>query len=706
MKPNKQDIKKLGIHLLLIAILTLLAEILIFNSKSFSTKSYETYTPDLADVQSDDATQSDTDSTVSISSEAIHFKGDGSVYLTLPEQNLSVMEITYQSTDNDVISSLEMKDGNFSQTFKQVDEKRLMYGNISKKERTIQYSFLPYNHCSEVKLLLSDLDTGEVTISNITFYTTAPFSFSFARFIFCFLFLAAVDMIRYFKLHHIVYHPQSKKQGIFLLITILFMTGSVIHYFAIPNQDMITYSKEAVTNGDPYIQMFDAIHNKRTSLAIEADEKLATLNNPYDYSEREKAQVSSRWDRAYYNGKYYSYFGIAPVLLYYYPAYLITGKLPTLNMACVFFSTLSVIFFCFMILRFVKLFIPKANFLLLWISMITGVFTSGIYLAVNYSNMYTLAGITANCFVFASIWLGLLGYQQTTQKRQLPALCLSGISFVVSVAARPTRALSSLVLAPVFIHILCKKDYSAKKKTACAASFLIPVFFGAIALMCYNNARFGSPFDFGQAYQLTVSDVHANTLSLRLLPFAIIKYFFQPLELASHFPYFTYASSPMRSAGRYVYYAYNAGALTLPSIAVSLLVLPFVCNRKRRQNLANEQQALQRIKHAVYIFLFAFAVITAWMDFCIGGSIMNYVLDILPALSILAVLVILDGYQMLTSHSTVANRGLIALCTILIITMGIAAMELFVMPAGADFTIYHTHPDILSDLERLLVFWK
>ena len=50
--------------------------------------------------------------------------------------------------------------------------------------------------------------------------------------------------------------------------------------------------------------------------------------NPYDRAARDKAGVWYMWDRALYNGKYYSYFGIAPILTVYYPCQLLTGKLP------------------------------------------------------------------------------------------------------------------------------------------------------------------------------------------------------------------------------------------------------------------------------------------------------------------------------------------------------------------------------------------
>ena len=54
-----------------------------------------------------------------------------------------------------------------------------------------------------------------------------------------------------------------------------------------------------------------------------------------------RINVDAQWDTAYYNGKYYCYFGILPVLVYYLPYYLLTGEaFPTfagilINTACI-----------------------------------------------------------------------------------------------------------------------------------------------------------------------------------------------------------------------------------------------------------------------------------------------------------------------------------------------------------------------------------
>ena len=57
--------------------------------------------------------------------------------------------------------------------------------------------------------------------------------------------------------------------------------------------------------------------------------KLEELENPYDAVERESLERDEDyiWDAAYYNQKYYVYFGALPAILIMVPYYLIRKKL-------------------------------------------------------------------------------------------------------------------------------------------------------------------------------------------------------------------------------------------------------------------------------------------------------------------------------------------------------------------------------------------
>ncbi|MEE1039534.1 MAG: hypothetical protein U0L10_02305, partial [Lachnospiraceae bacterium] len=78
----------------------------------------------------------------------------------------------------------------------------------------------------------------------------------------------------------------------------------------------------------------DALLKGHTYLDIRPPRYLTKLRNPYDRLQRDSVahQYDEKvlWDAAYYNGRYYVYFGIVPALLSFVPYRLVTGSpLPT-----------------------------------------------------------------------------------------------------------------------------------------------------------------------------------------------------------------------------------------------------------------------------------------------------------------------------------------------------------------------------------------
>ena len=76
---------------------------------------------------------------------------------------------------------------------------------------------------------------------------------------------------------------------------------------------------------EQYGALAHSLLNGRLDLRQDPPEELLALDNPYDSTAREAAQVNSLWDHAYYNGRYYVYFGIVPCLLFQLPFEAVTG---------------------------------------------------------------------------------------------------------------------------------------------------------------------------------------------------------------------------------------------------------------------------------------------------------------------------------------------------------------------------------------------
>lgn len=78
-----------------------------------------------------------------------------------------------------------------------------------------------------------------------------------------------------------------------------------------------------------YQQLADAFLHGRTWIDAHVPDWLAAMDNPYDEQARGTlgAQTgdASRWDWAFYHGRYYCYFGPLPALLLFAPFKALTG---------------------------------------------------------------------------------------------------------------------------------------------------------------------------------------------------------------------------------------------------------------------------------------------------------------------------------------------------------------------------------------------
>ncbi len=692
---KKENLKRFIKSAAVVCLIAFAVETFVFNFKSFTHFTSENYS-------SFSEMYTDTSDTVVINSDNVEINGNGCIYVDLNSKGLNALQLEFDSVkSNDENSAFTctaaIKDGNFTKQYIKVGEKRLSsdYGKCD-------FSFNTYDVLQSVQINFQDINTP-VTLKSVNFTSALPFRFSEIRFYALFLLLTLICAIRSFEFYNVIYDRNNKKHRI-AIITLTAICSLSMFCFVNPNAESIVYNKNTrVSGSDPYVQMFDAVQNKRVNIDIEPSPELLEMENPYDISERSEKGISYAWDRAYYNGKYYSYYGIAPVITFYYPYYLLTNKLPSINTAAIFFGILSVIFISGTIMAFIKRFIKKPNFLLVMMLLVASCFASGMYFNVASSDMYALPGITGTCYLMLCLWCGFEACSQNGKKKQLLLFAVCGLAFALCLASKPTRALSALILAPVFLEFIFSSSIKIKEKVKSVASFMIPVLVGCGALMIYNYARFDSPFQFGAVYQLTVSNVNANGLKLSFIPPAIIQYFFHPVNMTGTFPFIGIGGVSIENRESYIYSDFAVGALTIPMILAGICVLPFLLHHLRKEKGKKFIFDDNAVKKITYIFILVMAVIIAWFNYCIAGIILSYVCDILPLLSILSVFVLLDFQQQTVSGSEVSNKLTCAISLTAVFTVILICMELIAIQGTA---LYQCFPNISYVLEDIVCFWN
>ncbi len=685
-EPLKRFAKRAGV----ICIAAFLAETCFFNFKSISL-SNEKIAADFS------AAQTDSPDAVVMTADSAVFTGNGNIIFEVAAENIYAVRFEFEGKDTLIRCTAEMKDGNFTKQYINIAEK-----HATADQGAVEFTMNTYEKLNTFKLSLADVGSP-VTIKSCTFSTVLPFRFSTIRFLAVFVLIAAICAVFTFRLHSITYDSTRRSHRI-AIFAALVLCLSLVNCFVIPDQKLINYKEVNISSQDPFVQMFDAVQNGRVHIDIQPSPELLAMENPYDTSLRNELGVSCAWDRAFYEGKYYSYYGIAPVFVFYYPVYFLTGKLPTLNMANVFFGFLSVICLFGAVLAFTKRFIRQPNLLLLLSTLIAACFSSGIYFLLHHSNMYTLPGLSSTCFLLLCLWLGYTACDiEKNGAKRIMFFALCGAAFVLSVASRPTRALSALLIAPAFLAILFSKKETVRSKVSAASAFLIPVIIGAAAIMAYNHARFGSPFEFGAVYQLTVSNVHANAIEPSLIPYALLQYFCQPIGMTKVFPFIGYTSPSLSGYGQYIYSAASHGALVFPMLLAGMIVLPFMLGHLKKQPGTKFAFDEITIKKLTYIIMFVIALVVAWLDFCMAGVIFSYVCDILPVLTLLSVWLLLESQQEMAKLPAVGGRATAIYIAVCAVTVVIAFLEILTF---FNMALYQHFPNILFVLEDLICFWN
>ena len=394
-----------------------------------------------------------------------------------------------------------------------------------------------------------------------------------------------------------------------------------------------------VTGEDQYTQLFDAIHKKQNYLDIDfSEEDFAELDCPYDRSERnEKNPEGDFWDRAYYDGKMYSYFGTAPIFTVYYPIYMFTHRIPTPLFASEILCLYCIIFMSLLYELLLKHFckdIPREMALLGLIALIFGSVIFPVALETKFYYIAVLSGVSSVSAFFYFLFSAYFARNKSDKKKRVIFLVLAGISVVAIVASRPTLVLYCFIALIPAWYIFSDKKESLKNKIHYSIAIGVPIVTGAIMIMAYNYARFDNPFEFGFNYQLTVSRAAANTIKLSMIPAAIYHYFIQQPQTISSFPYLKMTYNGFDSYERYSYHGITMGVLMYPA-SWGVFADPFTLKLKSKDKD-------EKFKSLIILSLSVMVVLMAFIDMCKAGSHYRYTTDISFVLILVSLINIID----------------------------------------------------------------
>lgn len=313
-----------------------------------------------------------------------------------------------------------------------------------------------------------------------------------------------------------------------------------------PMADLPLWNGEIPGHRNQYELMAEAILDGRIDFAYGDESGLETLQNPYDPDERKEAGVKYHWDHAYYDGHYYMYFGIVPVFLAFLPYRIITGTALTTFHATQLFTAVIIAGFFSLFWLLSKLFFKKMPFVL-YLSLSVAFSVMSVWYAVAEPALYCTAITAAIALEIWSIYFFVWAvYLEKRENRQIFLAGVGALFGALVFGCRPPIALANIVVIPL-LYVFLKEHTFTRKLAGKLALAATPYLLVATGLMIYNYVRFDNPFEFGQAYQLTVADQSNYSLSingtqlLRIINGAAGN-FFAFRSITEAFPYFQTSS--------------------------------------------------------------------------------------------------------------------------------------------------------------------
>ncbi len=444
---------------------------------------------------------------------------------------------------------------------------------------------------SDLRIQITPPEGGSFRVGGVTLNKAVPLHFSVVRLVLLVLGGMAVYLLFTSPCMKATFgeNPKPLTRTAFVMAAVFVLGAVAITLLSMYDQTGTLSTGWKNTSGNQITQeLVDAFRAGQVSLLDEPSEELLAMENPYDWSARRAEGVSAKWDHLLYDGKYYSYYGIAPVLLLFLPYNLITGYYFPTAEAVLLFGVVGMIFLVLLFLEFAKIFCRKIPNSMLVSTLLILLVSCGVWYNFVYDNFYEIAQASGFCFTAGGFYFLLKSRVIGEGRIRYRYIALSTVLFSFSVLCRPTLAVYCFVACLFLAFGLLKhrrdiaelstltgkrtpkKPESVRGATVkyLLAALLPFVLIGGVQ-MAYNYARFGSIMDFGIQYSLTINDFTRSQYHTDFVMIGIYNFLFAFPHIKPEFPYVASNFSTLSTNG--YYYVANRNAVgilwrALPSL--------------------------------------------------------------------------------------------------------------------------------------------
>lgn len=620
--------------------------------------------------------------------------------------------------------------------FKNIDQKvRTLYVNASSdKENRYQLQIelnytdstrIGYNHSPKLMQLIPGVDrtkytacsySGETGNLKLTFQVNPgevlhihtisvnrpiPLNVSIFRILLITFACTAVYTLLRAPSFQIPYQKRNRAQkGAVLSVTALFLllTGFIFWLYCSPIEK--PFQQES---GDQVSQeLVDAFLNGQVSLLNQPPEDLLKMENPYDYTARKNLNINFEWDHVLYEGKYYSYYGIAPVCLLFLPYHVLTGYYFPSYLACLIFCMIGTVFLVGAYFAMMRNWFRNTPFHVMICGLIILLMSCGIFFCIKRPMFYEMEEAAGFMFLTAGVFFIFMSGILTHRKIRLAALSVSGICMSLAVMSRPTLALYALAAVLWILYGFGQYRQANEKPPNAfryfAASLSPYVILGGLQML-YNFLRFGSVFEFGIRYSLTISDFTKTDFFMGMAFVSLWNFLLSVPNMKSTFPFFSGNLDQWGLNGYYFAETTNTFGLFWRALPLfSYAAVPHIYRQMDRR---------RKIRFTLLcllpgLILPVAIVFSTWES----GNALRYNVDFAWQMLLFAFAVISIVYNGISSRRLKhVLLKILVVCTIASIITNLAL--LFQNIPGVTDTIFHnrSHTLLYYEIGRIFEFW-
>lgn len=432
---------------------------------------------------------------------------------------------------------------------------------------------------------------------------------------------------------------------------------------------------EDIDKSNSIFMQTEAIVNGQIELLEEPSEELKNMEDPYDNIKRDEEGIPYLYDVAYYNGNYYNYFGIAPVLTSILPFRLITGGYLQCYIFNILYLVIAIFALYFLYRKLIKRYVENISLCNFYLGFFAILFASNI-LTLLRGEKYDVVVSSGIAFILLSLNLAMSICE--SKKFKIPKLILLGITTALIVLSKPNLIIYYFI---ILFFILCSmKKLSPKEKLIDAIFIIVPLGVFAIFQMILNYVRFDSIFDFGAMYQLT----GLNLSSCMLITFGkiyagLVEYLFRlPTINPLKFPFvFANVDTSLIAINEICYENRLVGLVSLPILWVYLF-------KGHILKETDKKEFKWFINLIIIISIFAIIINT-----CFGGICEAYSIDFKLMLSIGAVMLLLKWAE--KDENNTKKKIVMSLCIATIVIMlpiSLTTECVFLSNFGSDISVF------------------